>query len=164
MHIGGEFQKIDPDDAFEGQGRPDILEVDVKVSDGESDCGWLLSTDLIVTGPEGGALDEYDIRITRDPTVTPGELQTFLTDAVFCPSDDAEAGSYEQQQNWFSDEAEDLCLSLLQSEADADLNAIVRTARRELLWRVPKQGTFLIRIEDGKISVEGLPSAGSVDP
>lgn len=163
MHTDGDFQKIDPCDAFEGQGRPDILEVDVKVSDGESECGWLLPTDLIVTGPDYGELDEVDIRITRQSTITPSELQTFLTDALFSPSDDVEAGSYDQQQNWFADDAEDLSIRLLQSETEADLNAIVRTVRCELLWRMPKQGSFLIRIENGEISIEGLPSTSGVE-
>ena len=163
MHIGSTYQKIDPFDLFEGDGRPDVLEVDVQVSDGESECGWLLPVDLIVTGPEYGALDEVDIRVTKKSEITPSELQTFLTDALFSPSDDVDAGSYEQQQQWFDDEAEDLCIRLLESESDADLNAIVRTVRRELLWRVPKQGSFVIHIENGEISVEGLPSAGRIE-
>jgi hypothetical protein len=157
MHIASNYQKIEPFDVFEGQGRPDILEVDVNVSDGKSVCGWLLPTDLIVAGADYGALDEVDIRVTRNSEITPHELETFLTDALFSPSDDVDAGSYDQQQQWFGDEAEDVSIRLLQSESDADLNAIVRTVRRELLWRMPKRGSFLIRIENENISIEGLP-------
>ncbi len=163
MHTASNYQKIEPFDVFEGQGRPDILEVDVNVSDGESVCGWLLPTDLIVAGPDYGALDEVDIRVTRQSEITPHELETFLTDALFSPSDDVDAGSYEQQQQWFGDEAEDVCIRLLQSESDADLNAILRTVRRELLWRMPKKGSFLIHIEDGEVSIDGLPSASNAD-
>lgn len=165
MHIGGAYQKIDPVDVFEGEGRPDILEIDVNVSDAASgsECGWLLPTDLIVTGPDYAALDEVDIRVTKQSEITPFELQTFLTDALFSPSDDVEAGSYEQQRNWFADEAEDLSIRLLQSETEADLNAIMRTLRRELLWRVPKQGRFLIRIEDGEISIETPPPSEEIE-
>lgn len=164
MHIGATYQKIGPLDLFEGDGRPDILEVDVQVSDGESECGWLLPTDLIVTDPEYGTLDDVNIQVTKESDITPSELQTFLTDALFLPSDDVDAGSYEQQQQWFDDEAEDRCIRLLQSGPDADLNAIVRTVRRELLWRVPKQGSFVIHIENGEISVAGLPTAGRTEP
>ncbi|CAM5277554.1 hypothetical protein ATER59S_00343 [Aquamicrobium terrae] len=163
MHIGGDYQKIDPFEIFTGDGRPDILEVDVDVGDSQSKCGWLLPTDLIVTGPDHAALDEVDIRVTKQSEITPSELQTFLTDALFSPSDDVDAGSYEQQQQWFDDEAEDLCICLLQSGPDADLNAIVRTVRRELLWRMPKEGCFLIRIENGEISIEGLSPAGRTE-
>ncbi|MCO5073851.1 MAG: ATP-binding protein [Rhizobiaceae bacterium] len=159
MHIASNYQKIEPFDVFEGQDRPDILEVDVNVSDGESVCGWLLPTDLIVAGPDYGALDEVDIRVTRQSDIKPHELETFLTDALFSPSDDVDAGSYEQQQQWFGDEAEDVSVRLLQSESDADLNAILRTVRRELVWRLPKHGSFLIRIENGEVSIDGLPSA-----
>ncbi|MBP0440460.1 hypothetical protein [Tianweitania sediminis] len=163
MHTASNYQKIEPFDVFEGQGRPDILEVDVNVSDGKSACGWLLPTDLIVAGPDYGALDEVDIRVTHQSEITPHELETFLTDALFCPSDDVDAGSYEQQQQWFGDEAEDVCIRLLQSESDADLNAIIRTVRRELVWRMPKKGSFLIHIEDGEVSIGGLPPASNTD-
>jgi hypothetical protein len=165
MHIGGTYQKIDPVDVFEGDGRPDILEVDVSVSDAASgsEYGWLLPTELIVAGPDYRALDEVDIRVTKQSEITPSELQTFLTDALFSPSDDVDAGSYEQQQQWFDDEAEDLCIRLLQSGSDADLNAIMRTVRRELLWRMPKQGSFLIRIENGEVSIDGLRPASKAD-
>lgn len=109
-------------------------------------------------------LDDVDIRVTCQSKITPHELQKFLTDALFSPSDDVDAGSYEQQQEWFTDEAEDLCIRLLQSEADADLNAIIRTVRRELLWRMPKRGSFLIRIENREVSIEGLPLASNAEP
>ncbi|MBX3583246.1 MAG: hypothetical protein KF810_15255 [Rhizobiaceae bacterium] len=163
MHIGADFQKIDPLDAFEGQGRPDILEVDVNVSDGQSDsaCSWLLPTDLIVTGHDYSALDDVDIRVTKQSEIPPAKLRSFLTDALFSPCDDVDACSYEQQLEWFQDEAEDLSIRLLQSESDADLNAILRTVRRELLWRMPKKGSFHIHIENGEVSIDGLPPASN---
>lgn len=159
MVIGDTVQAIEPEGVFESEGRPDRLEIAVEVADGEVSDIRHLETDLIVAGPDYGSLSEVDIRVTGHSTITPATLKTFLIDALFSPSEDAGDASYEQQQEWFSDEAEDLSINLLQSEADADLNAIVRAVERELVWRVPKKGSIVIRIDDRKVSVEGLPSA-----
>lgn len=79
-----------------------------------------------------------------------------LEAALFSPSDDAEAGSYDQQQEWFSDEAEDMAITLLDSVNAADLNLIKRVLRRELTWRLPKGTDVTIRITGRDISVSGL--------
>ncbi|MFK0166542.1 ATP-binding protein [Rhizobium sp. NPDC090279] len=158
MIMGDVVEEIDPDDSFETEGRPDRLEMALEVLDTHVAEIRHLETDLLVAGPDYGTLEEVDIRVTRQSTITPAKLQTFLIDALFSPSDDAEDASYEQQLEWFTDAAEDRSINLLQSEADADLNAIVRAVERELVWRVPKHGSIVIRIDDGKVSVEGLPS------
>jgi len=98
-----------------------------------------------------------DIRVVHQSRITRQELTAFLTDALFCPSDDAEAGSYEQQQRWFADEAEDLSITLLQSAEACNLNAIRRAIVHEIAWRLPKDRTFVIRIVGGKVTVKGLP-------
>ena len=56
--------------------------------------------------------------------------------------------------------AEDLSIALLETAHAADLNAIVRVVERELIWRVPREGAFLITIDHRKISVEGFSSPG----
>ncbi len=160
MVIGDAAEEIEPEGSFASEMRPDRLEIVLEVGDATATDIRHLETDLIVAGPDYGSLDEVDIHVTRQSMITPPQLQAFLVDALFSPSDDAGDESYEQQLEWFSDEAEDVSINLLQSEADADLNAIVRAVERELVWRVPKQGSIVIRIDDRRVSVEGLPSAG----
>lgn len=157
MAIGGIGEEIDPYESFEHPGRPDHLEINLKIGNPETACNKLLATDLIVTGPDYAALDEVDIRVSRQSTITPTELKMFLVDALFSPSDDSDAGSYNQQEEWFENEAEDLSIRLLQSTEAADKNAIVRVIQRDLIWRLPKHGNVLIRIEDGKVEVEAFP-------
>ena len=53
-------------------------------------------------------------------------------------------------------EAEDLAVKLLVSQRDADINAIIRTIRRELLWRLPKDNPVSIHIEGFDVRVDGL--------
>ena len=161
METNDKVEENEPFDLFGAQGRPDRLEVVLVVSNTE-DSEWILETDLIVQGVDHGLLDEAEVVVTRQSAITPSELTAFLVKAFYSPSDDAEAGSYEQQERWFSDEAEDLSIALLETEHAADLNAIVRVVERELVWRVPRDGAFLIRIDHRKISVEGMSPPGDV--
>lgn len=155
MEIDGATEENQPFDLFGANGRPDRLEVVLDVS-GSEETEWVLETDLIVQGPDHGALDEVEILVTERSAITPSGLTAFLVDALYSPSDDAEAGSDEQQERWFSDEAEDLSIALLETAHAAELNAIVRVVERELVWRVHREGAFLIRIDHRKIAVEGF--------
>ncbi len=155
IEIDGAVEEVDPCDLFCAKGRPDRLTILLEIA-GSEHLERALETDLIVLGPDYGSLDEMEILVTKQSAITPSELTTFLVDALFSPSDDADAGSYEQQEEWFSDQAEDLSIALLETEHAADLNAIVRVVERDLVWRVPREGAFLIRIDDRKVSVEGF--------
>ncbi|MGV2167981.1 hypothetical protein ACQZ40_16550 [Agrobacterium sp. 16-172Ci] len=164
MVIGDAGEEIDPVGSFETEGRPDRLEIVLEMGDAKAVDIRHLETDLIVAGPEYGSLHEADIQVTRQSTITPVALRMFLIDALFCPSDDTDDASYDQQLEWFSDEAEDLSVNLLQSAAEADINAIIRAVEREVAWRVPKKGSIVIRIDDRKVSVEGMPCAEDTAP
>lgn len=164
MAFGDEVEDVEPPDMFARAGRPDRLEIKLEIGSGEIARPWTLDTDLIVTGVEYEPLDEMDIRVIHQSKITPQELKSFLTDALFCPSDDAEAGSYEQQERWFADEAEDLSITLLRSAEASDLNAIKRAVVHEIAWRLPKDKNFVIRIDGGKVTVKGLPVASPDEP
>ncbi|MBB4402992.1 MULTISPECIES: hypothetical protein [Rhizobium/Agrobacterium group] len=159
MFIGDVGEEIDPVGSVETEGRPDRLEIVIEIGDAKAVDIRHLETDLIVVGEEYGSPQGEDILVTRQSTITPVALRMFLIDALFCPSNDADAASYDQQLEWFSDEAEDLSVNLLQSAAEADINAIIRAVEREVAWRVPKKGSIVIRIDDRKVSVEGMPCA-----
>jgi len=154
MENGGAVEEHEPQDFFGDTGRPDRLEIILEVSNAENP-EWILEADLIVQGSDYGSLDEAVIVVAKQSAITPPELAAFLVDALYSPSGDPDAGPYTLQKRWFSDEAEDLSISLLETDYAADLNAIVRIVERELLWRVPRKGTFLIRIDDRNISLEG---------
>lgn len=74
----GAVEEIDPAGLFKEQGRPDRLEIGLDVTNDETSRRWLLGTDLILAGPDYGALDELDIRVTSQSTITPAELQVFF--------------------------------------------------------------------------------------
>ncbi len=115
-----------------------------------------MDTDLLIIGEDYSDIDGVNIRVTATSRVTPVDLADFIEAALFSPSDDVEAGSYDQQQEWFSDEAEDRAITLLRSSEDADVNAIIRTVQRELTWRLPKDRSVTIRIDGPDIEIAGL--------
>ena len=49
-----------------------------------------------------------------------------------------------------------MAVKLLQSHRDADINAIIRTIRRELMWRLPKDNPVIIHIEGYDVRVDGM--------
>jgi len=156
---GQTVQEIAPDNRFSVTERPDKLEVLLERSDGKSIEDICLETDALVLSEEYGALDEADIHVTANASMTPADLVEFLEVTLFSPSDDSEAGSYDQQQQWFTDEAEDLALTLLESSAAAEVNLVTRVLRRELTWRLPKDRDVTIRIKGRDVTVSGLNDA-----
>jgi hypothetical protein len=156
---GQTLQEITSEDRFSMPERPDKLEVLLERSDGNSVDEVCMETDALVLSEEYGALDEADIHVTANASMTPTDLVEFLEATLFSPSDDAEAGSYDQQQQWFTDEAEDLAFTLLESSAVADVNLVTRVLRRELTWRLPKDRDVTIRIKGRDITLTGLSDA-----
>jgi len=109
----------------------------------------------------------HDVRLAARLLVEVGrakpdaDLAEFLQAALFFPSDDAEAGSYNQQLEQFQDEAEDFAIALLRSGAEAELGAVIRIIKRNLLWNLPRDRRVLIDITGSDIVVRGLEAADS---
>ena len=161
---GSVTHDIAPDARFTFQARPGQLQVLLECGDGEAIRDISLETDVIVLSEEYGALGEADIHVTATSHLTPDGLVDFIEGALFSPSDDAEAGSYDQQRQWFTDEAEDIAITLLQSSTAADINLIARMLRRELIWRLPKGSDITIRIKGPDIDIVGLDDPAEVSP
>lgn len=143
-------------------GRPDRLVIEGQISTA-SDCVlWELESDVLVLGPEEPCdLDEIDLRVTKASSVTHDDLVDLLTRSVFCASDDLDAGTYDDQLRWFTDRAEDLVIKLLESDHEANVNAVIRVISRELYWLKNRDTDVTIHIAGNRVSVTGLkPTAG----
>lgn len=169
MHLKGyrlmkndTVEDIAPDDMFSLKGRPDTLKFVFGFEGDNAPADLVLDTDVLILGPDYATLDDVDIRVVSKTNLTPHDLVDHLERALFCPSDDGEAGSYDQQREWFRDEAEDFAVTLLQSAEDADRNHIVRVIERELLWRLPENREITIRI-DRPSHASRLPHSIEID-
>ncbi|WP_299592835.1 hypothetical protein [uncultured Tateyamaria sp.] len=141
--------------------RPDHLEIHCSLIDGAHTEKWVLSTDWLILGEDDWGLDDVDITVTKSSKATAADLVDFLERALFNPSDDSEAGSYDQQQQWFRDEAEDLAIDLLETSLEVQINAITRVIDRELHWLRRSDKVITVQIGNGRIEVEGLQNESS---
>ena len=156
-HFGPMHQDIEPGGAFDPKTRPDRMQVVLECGGPDSVVeSWPLETDVILFGEEYSSLEEVDVRITVGSAITCPDLVDLLEAALFCPSDDTDADSYDRQRQWFSDEAEDLAIKLLQSDRDANINAITRTIRRHLVWQLPDDQPVTIHVHRRDIRIDGL--------
>ena len=165
-HFGSMRQDIAPGDHLDAKTRPDRLQVMLECAGPAVICRddptepfieiLTLETDVILLGEDYASPEEVDVVVTAGSSITPADLADLLEVALFSPSDDFEADSRDHQRRCFCDEAEDLGVKLLVSHRDADINAIIRTIHRELLWRLPSDCPVSIHIDGQDIRVDGL--------
>lgn len=139
--------------------RPERLFIEGKIGTVSDLVPWELETDVLILGEEHCHINEVDICVTFSSKATHDDLVDLVKRALFCPADDVEAGSYDEQERWFTDEAEDRVITLLKSDGEANINAVIRTVARELYWLCKPQSDVTIRILDGQVSVEGMDAA-----
>ena len=120
---------------------------------------WQIETDRLVLGPESAHIDEAELIVTQSSNATHADLVDLLTRALFCPSDDHEADSYDKQLQWFTDEAEDAVIVYLDTIDEMRINQTTRTIRRELYWLMKAGADVTIRIHERQIEVFGLDTA-----
>jgi len=139
--------------------RPDRLYIEGEIGTATDLIPWRLETDVLILGSDDYCdLDDISLCVTATSNVTHDDLIDLLTRALFCPSEDAEAGSYDAQLQWFTDQAEDLVIKLLESDDEANIQAVIRVVSRELYWLKNRDRAVTIHIGGGLVSVTGLAS------
>lgn len=138
--------------------RPRILFIEGQIGTVTDLVPWQLETDVLILGEDYSHIDEAEFCVPSGSDITHEDLLDLVKRALFCPSDDVEAGSYDEQERWFLDEAEDRIINLLQSRHEMNVNAVIRTISRELYWLCKPANDVTIRIAEGRITVEGIVS------
>lgn len=141
------------------QGRPDQLAIIGHVIHGPDVSLWSMDTDLLLFAPPDAHIDEAELCMTVSSSTTHSDLVDLLTRALFSPSDDPEAGSYDCQLQWFTDEAEDAAIAYLETPHDVQMNQVVRAVKRELYWIIKAGSEIDIQIRDREVRGFGLTSA-----
>ena len=139
--------------------RPERLFVMGHFCSQDTVSSWEAETDLLLFAPPDAHIDETLLCVVKDAELTVDELVGYLTDALFCPSDDVEAGSYDSQLQWFTDEAEDTAIAYLQSPSDVHRNQVERVVKRELYWILRPSSEITIEIMGRDVEVHGLETA-----
>ncbi|MBB3862766.1 hypothetical protein GGQ88_004068 [Novosphingobium hassiacum] len=133
--------------------RPDVLTIEL--TDQHDKRLDLLSDFAIQEGENcwSGA-DEARIALTRTASIDPGDLTELIIDAVFSPSDDSDADSYDTQETRFRHDAAVRAHAILEGE-DAAIIAGIRMAFADrVAWRIPHGRTLQLTWSSEYTSLE----------
>ena len=140
--------------------RPEAVVMKLRVAhppatDGAAACEETrtLPADLAFAGAPWAWVGAARPLVTRDSGLTPETLAGLLRAAFFCPSDAADADSWETQSTRFDEEALHAALLLLASDDEARRRTIARAVARELLWLLPTDRQAVITVCAGRVSV-----------
>ncbi|HPB21891.1 MAG TPA: ATP-binding protein, partial [Novosphingobium sp.] len=142
--------------------RPDVLTIEL--TDQHDKRLDLLSDFAIQEGENcwSGA-DEARIALTRTASIDPGDLTELIIDAVFSPSDDSDADSYDTQETRFRHDAAVRAHAILEGE-DAAIIAGIRMAFADrVAWRIPHGRTLQLSWSHENTSLE-LRAASDAKP
>ena len=118
-----------------------------------------IPADLAFAGEDSAWAGEARPLVTADGGIAPEELADLLRAALFSPSDDAGADSWETQRDRFEEEALHAALKLLCSEDEARRRTIAEAVSREVLWAAPSDRDVRIDIRERKVEVAFEPPA-----
>ena len=112
-----------------------------------------LPADLAFAGAPWAWVGAARPLVTPDSDLTPEALAALLRAAFFCPSDAADADSWETQSTRFDEEALHAALLLLASDDEARRRTIAEAVARELLWLLPTDRQVDISVRKGRVAV-----------
>ena len=161
ISIEDQTQEISLEDRFTLEGQPDQIQVLLEYNKSNTVHHLAFDTDLLIIGDDYDGIDDVDVYLAKSSEASPDDLAELLQAALFSFSDACEAGSYDQQLEWFRDDAEDFAVALLRSGADAELGAVIRVIERNLLCHLPNDRRVLIDITGSEVVVRGLEAAAS---
>lgn len=98
---------------------------------------WITEDDSCWSDP-----DNAHIALTRGSKLDPSDLTELIIDAIFCPSDDSDADSYDTQETRFRHDAAVRAHAILEGEDAAILAGIRMAFADRIAWRIPHGRTL----------------------
>ena len=120
-----------------GTGRPDSIRLTLHGRNPQGKLSLAMDTDLAFENSSETFAEDNRPLVTKDSSLEAHELASLLNDAYFVPWDDAEADSYETQQERHTDKSLKIATALLHSEEEAATAAITSALYRHVLHEVP---------------------------
>ena len=173
--IDGEEAVFTSEHGSPGADRPERIELRVETRGRGANGQMALPTDLAVPGsPDSAVVDwvnEIEVAIARDSTLTVPELADFFESAYFSTSDDSDADSRDSQLDSFQIGAIARAARYLESDDTALARVVEEAIRRHVSLHVSFKRFALVRIGPGwKIRVHvgegdeerGLPAEESL--
>jgi hypothetical protein len=142
--------------------RPDVITIELT---DQHDKRLNLLSDFAIQEGENcwSDADEARIALTRTASIDPGDLTELIIDAIFSPSDDSDADSYDTQETRFRHDAAVRAHAILEGE-DAAIIAGIRMAFADrVAWRIPHGRTLQLSWSHENTSLE-LRAASDAKP
>ncbi|MBB6125647.1 ATP-binding protein [Sphingobium subterraneum] len=125
----------------------------------QNDAELQLETDFWIEEDESCWSDPDSARIvlTRRSNLDPGDLTELIIDAVFSPSDDSDADSYDTQETRFRHDAAVRAHEILEGADAATLTGIRMAFGDRIAWRIPHGRTLRLSWSSDKVNLELSP-------
>ena len=102
--------------------------------------------------------DAAQVALTRSSKLDPGALTELIIDAVFSPSEDIDADSYDTQEMRFRHDAVARAYAILEGEDSAIIAGIRLAFADRIAWRIPRGRTLALSWSDAGSKLELLPA------
>ena len=100
--------------------------------------------------------DAAQVALTRVSKIDPGDLTELIIDAVFSPSEDTDADSYDTQEMRFRHDAVARAYAILEGEDSAIVAGIRLAFADRIAWRIPSGRTLALSWSDAGSKLELL--------
>lgn len=119
-----------------------------------------LATDFLIEEDDASWSDPDCVRIalTRGSKLDPGDLTELIIDAVFSPSDDSDADSYDTQETRFRHDAAVRAHDILEGADAATLAGIRMAFGDRIAWRIPHGRTLQLTWSSDCVSLNLSPA------
>ena len=156
---GTELTKTDADTTdfnfHDSPDRPDAIALHLDIHHpGKNRERITIPTDIVLYGRAWSYIDDIELRIIRESTMTAHELADLLDAAYYCPSDDSDSDSYQTQKTIFDQDALHIAVTMLASAQEARIQTIASVINREIRWLIPKDHDLSISLSFGNIDVD----------
>ncbi|MEM9804028.1 MAG: ATP-binding protein [Cyanobacteria bacterium P01_D01_bin.56] len=107
-------------------------------------------------------LDEITIVLNTHHPFTVDTLAALLEQALFEPIEEYDADSYETQQEYFQENANQRSMDLLLNKDAAIEQGLRHIAEKVMLWKMPENRTALLRVSRSGVTIRVLPEKTTV--
>jgi hypothetical protein len=162
VRTGETYRQLDgtetPCEADEVTFRPDVITLELTDQHGNH---LFVESDFAIRDGDDcwSDADAAQVALTRASKIDPGDLTELIIDAVFSPSEDTDADSYDTQEMRFRHDAVARAYAILEGEDSAIVAGIRLAFADRIAWRIPRGRTLALSWSDAGRKLELLSAS-----
>ncbi len=132
--------------------RPEAITLTLSTTGGAGRDGqYQLAADVALPADQNSFWDDQEAMVTTESDIQVEELVGLMLDGYFCPGDEAEVGTWDDQKEDARRTFSHTALRLLSSAQEADRSTLETYAHDYLAYRVPAGQVATITMSRGKV-------------